>query len=106
MKYFCPREQCRSFLVNIPRTQQVNGWIICTNSLHRIPEFFVLEWTLKIIYFQAPCCGQGHLPPDQIPQSPIQHGLENVQRGEVHNLFGQLVSMSHHLDSKEYLPNI
>jgi len=41
-----------------------------------ITEWFGLEGTLKIIYFQPPCHGQGHLPLDQVAQSPIQPGLE------------------------------
>ena len=32
---------------------------------HRIREWFGLERTLKIIWFQPPCQEQGHLPPDQ-----------------------------------------
>jgi len=34
-----------------------------------------LEGTLKIIWFQPPCHEQGHLPLDQVAQSPIQPGL-------------------------------
>jgi len=36
---------------------------------HRIIEWFGLEGTLKIIWFQPPCHEQGHLPPDQVVQS-------------------------------------
>lgn len=42
---------------------------------HRITELFVLEETLQIIYFQPPCCGQGHAPLDQVTQSPLQPGF-------------------------------
>jgi len=34
--------------------------------------------------------GQGHLPPDQAAQSPIQPGLEHCQGGSSHNFSGQL----------------
>lgn len=33
---------------------------------HRIIEWFGSEGNLKIIWFQAPCPRQGHIPPDQI----------------------------------------
>lgn len=35
-------------------------------AYQRILEGFVLEATLKIIQFEPPCCGQGHLLPDQV----------------------------------------
>jgi len=41
---------------------------------HRIIEWFGLEETLKIIWFQPPCHQQGHLPPDQGAQSSSQGG--------------------------------
>ena len=37
--------------------------------------------TLKITWFQPPCRGQGHLPLDQVVQSPVQPGLEHCQGG-------------------------
>ena len=40
--------------------------------IHRIVEWFGLEGPLKIIWFQPLCHGQGHLPLDQVSQSPIQ----------------------------------
>lgn len=46
---------------------------------HRIMEWFELERTSNIIYFQAPCCGQGHLPLGQVGQYPIQPHLEQFQ---------------------------
>ena len=36
---------------------------------HRIIEWFGLEGTLKIIWFQPPCHEQGHLPLDQVAQN-------------------------------------
>jgi len=42
-----------------------------------------LEKTLKIIQFQSPCYGRGHLPPDQVAQSPIQPGFELFQLGKL-----------------------
>ena len=41
---------------------------------HRIIEWFGLEGTLKLIQFQPPCHGQGHLPLDQVAQNSIQPG--------------------------------
>lgn len=40
-----------------------------------------IEWVgkdLKIIRFHRPYHGQGHLPLDQVDQSPIQAGLDSV----------------------------
>jgi len=47
-------------------------------------EWFVLEGTLQIIQFQPPCHGQGHLPLDQVAQSPIQPGLGHCQGSVEH----------------------
>ena len=69
--------------------------------LHRIIEWFGLEGTLKITYFQPLCHGQGHLPLDQVAQSPVQPGLEHFQGGGSHNFSGQ--PLSHHPHSKEFL---
>jgi len=44
---------------------------------HRIIEWFGLEGTLKIIWFQPSCHEQGHLPLAQVAQSSIQPGLEH-----------------------------
>lgn len=43
---------------------------------HRIIKWVGLEETWKIIQFQLPCHGQGHLPLDQAAQSSIQPCLE------------------------------
>jgi len=63
---------------------------------HRIIEQFGLEGTLQIIKFQPPCHGQGHLPLDQVAQSPIQPGLEHCQGGDSHSFSGQPVPVPHH----------
>ena len=55
---------------------------------HRIREWFGLEGTLKIIWFQPPCHEQGHLPPAQGAQSSIQPGLEHCQGGGSHSFSG------------------
>jgi len=52
---------------------------------HRIIEYFDLEGTLEIIYFQPPCHGQGHLLLGEVAQSPIQPSLERFQGGDFHN---------------------
>lgn len=49
-------------------------------SSHGIPEGFGVGGTLNIS-FHSPCHGQGHLPSDQLVQSPIQAGLEHFQLG-------------------------
>jgi len=69
-------------------------------------EWFGLEGTLKIIWFQPPCHGHRHLPLDQVAQSPIQPGLEHSQGGSSHRFSGQPVTVPHHPHSKEFLPNI
>lgn len=38
------------------------------------------EGTLRIIYFQTPCCGLGYHPRYQVSQGPIKSGLEHIQR--------------------------
>ena len=62
---------------------------------HRITESLKLEGTLKIIQFQPPYYRQGHLPLDQVAQSPIQSGLECFQGGDIHILSEQPVPESH-----------
>jgi len=52
---------------------------------------------------KAPCHGQGHLPLDQVAQSPIQPGLEHSQEGGIHIFSGQPVPVPHHPQSKEFL---
>jgi len=54
-----------------------------------------LEGTPKIIWFQPPCHGQGHLPLAQAIQSPIQPGLEHCQGGGSHSFSGQPVPVPH-----------
>ena len=46
---------------------------------HRSIQWFGLEGTFKIIQFQLFCYRQGHLPLDQVAQSPMQPGLEYSQ---------------------------
>ena len=87
--------------------------IICYNPIllhtitesenYEIIEWFGLEGTLKIIWFQSPCHGQAHLPPDQVAQSPIQSGLEQCQGGGSHSFSGQPVRVPHHLHGEEFL---
>ena len=73
---------------------------------HRIVEWFGLEGTLKIIWFQPPCHEQGHLPPDQVAQSSIQPGLEHCQGGGSHSFSGQPGPGPHHPHGEEFLPYI
>ena len=55
---------------------------------HRIIEWFGLEGTLKLMWFQPPCHEQGHLPPAQVAQSSVQPGLEHCQGGGSHSFSG------------------
>jgi len=73
---------------------------------HRIIEWFELEGTLNITWFQPPCHEQGHLPLDQVAQSSIQPGLERFQGGGSHSFSGQPVPVFHHPPSEEFLPSI
>jgi len=54
----------------------------------------------------TPCGGQGHLPLDQIAQSPIQPGFERLQEGSIPNFDRQAILGPHHSHSEEFLPNI
>jgi len=76
-----------------------------TNT-YRIIDWQGLEGTLKIIWFQTPCHEQGHLPPAQSAQSPIQPGLGHCQGGGSHSFSGQPVPVFHHPHGEEFLPNI
>ena len=72
--------------------------------MHVIESQTGLGWEgpSKVIWFQLPCHGQGHLPLDQGAQSPGQPGLEHCQGGGSHNLSGQPVPGPHHPQSEEF----
>jgi len=81
----------------------------CFSYKHRIVEGFGLEGTFKITYLvpaYISCCRQGHLPLNQVVQSPIQPGFECFQERGIHSLPGEPVPVPHHPHSKEFLPNI
>lgn len=69
-------------------------------------EWFRLEGILKIIQFQPPCNGQGHLPLDQVAQSLILPGFVHFQEWGINNFSGQIVPVSHHPLSYEFPPNL
>ena len=48
-------------------------------------------------------CERGHLPLDQVAQSPIQPGLEHFQGAGIHNFSRQLVPVPHNTHGKEFL---
>jgi len=50
--------------------------------------------------------GLGHLPLDQVAQSPVQPGLEHCQGGGIHSFSGQPVPVPHHPQSEEFLSYI
>ena len=56
----------------------------------RIIERFGLEGTFKGRLVQPPCHEQGHLPLDQVAQSPVQPALECCQGWGIYNVSGQL----------------
>ena len=45
---------------------------------------------------QPPCNDQGHLPLDQVAQSPVQSDLECFQGWGIYHLSGQPVPVFHH----------
>jgi len=61
---------------------------------------------LKSHLVPIPCHEQGHLPPEQVAQSPIQPGLEHCRAGGSHSFSGQPVSLPHHPHGEEFLPYI
>lgn len=72
---------------------------------HWIIEWFGLEWTLKIIFFQSPCHRQGHLQLHQVAQSPIDPGLEQFQGWVFHHLSWQPVPVPLCPQNNQFLPN-
>ena len=86
-------------LISLP-----SSWYGAVFHIYRITEQFGYERTLKITEFQLPCPGQGHLPLDQVAQSPIQPGLEHLQGWGIHNFSGQPVP--HHPLSKGLLSKV
>ena len=59
---------------------------------------------LKVILFQLPCHEQGHIPLDQVAQSPVQPDLECFQGWGSYHLSGQLVPVFHYHHCKKFLP--
>jgi len=49
-----------------------------------------LEGILKIIWFQAPCLEQGHLPPDQVAQSSMNLALNTAREGAARASLGSI----------------
>ena len=95
------RKACRRTHVHTVFHVHMQMWIN-----HRIIERFGLEGTLKIVSFQPPCHEQGHLPPAQGAQSPVQPGLEHCQGGGSHSFSGQPGPGPHHPHSEEFPSNI
>jgi len=73
-----------------PKTIRFSFGSAQVRVLHRIIEWFGLEGTLKIIWFQPPCDEQGHLPLDQVAQSSIQLALNTAREGAATASLGNL----------------
>jgi len=69
-------------------------------------ECFGLEETIKGHLVQPPCNGQGHLPLDQVAQSPVQPNLECFYEWGNYHLSGQPVPVFHHPHCKKSLSDI
>jgi len=71
---------------------------------HRITEHFAYKGTFKGHPVQPPCRKQGHLPLDQVAQSPIQSELKHCQggQGDTYNSSGQPVPKSYHSHQKKF----
>ena len=54
-----------------------------------------VEKDFKDHLVQLPCHVQGHLPLDQVAQSPVIPGLEHVQGWGIHTFSGQLIPPPH-----------
>ena len=61
---------------------------------------------LKAHPVPALCHGQGHLPLDQVAQSPIQPGLDHCQGWDSHSFSGQPVPGPHHPHREELVSNL
>jgi len=91
-----------SVLVKRVRTGISDG--LCKEGCsHRIIEWFGLEGTFKGHLVQPPCSGQGHLPLDQVAQSPVQPDLECFQGWGIYHLSGQPMPVSHHPHCENFL---
>jgi len=75
-------------------------------SKHRTIAWFELERAFKDRLSQSSCHGPGHLPLDQVAQSPTQPGLEHFQGGGSHNFSGQPVPEPYHPHRKKFLPYV
>ena len=73
---------------------------------NQILECFGLERTFRGHLAQPPCSEQGHIPLDQVAQSPIQPDLECFQAWGLHYLSGQPIPVFYHPHSKKILPYI
>jgi len=67
-----------------------------------------LEGTLKIIYFQTPCHGQGHLLLDEAAQTPPNLALNTAREGAASASLGNLCQGFINLTVKNLflLPNL
>ena len=86
-----PEKSCRDRTENAEKT---SCYPLLPFFSHRIMESqnCGMVWVgrdLKDHLVPTPCHGQGHLPPDQVAQSPSKPGLEHFQGGDIHSFSGQ-----------------
>jgi len=87
------------------RMAQISKIIKINHKNNRIIDWFGLEGTFRGHLVQSPCHGQGHLPLDQVAQSPVQSGLVHFEGRGIYHLSGQPVPVFHHPHCK-FLPYI
>lgn len=62
-----------------------------------------MVWVVLDVISPTPCNEQGHLPPLQVAQRPVQLDLDFFQGWDSHHFSGQHVPVSHHLTHEKFL---
>ena len=105
-----PQDYCRWSLYGCPMgsvislpCRQISDHRLIESQNHRVVR---IGRVLTDHLVPTPCHGQGHLPPDQVAQSPVQPGLEHFQGAGSHSFSGQPGPGPHHPHNKEFLSYI